>query len=120
MKVLIVQELPFLATALKLTLLKKGYDLVISKDAHQFESVFEKVTPVILIADISKGKNMNCILEAKKKNIPVIVLCENEEAAVLQQAFDCGADDYLFKPASLSELALRVNILSMHKSHAVA
>jgi len=112
MKVLFVQEAPFLATALRLTMLLRGFDLILSEDTLNASAVLDRVNPNIVIADISKGDGISYVVEAKKKNMPVIVLSENGRESDLQNAFDNGADDYLSLPLSFSELALRVTILT--------
>ena len=112
MKVLFVQEEPFLAPTLKLTMLLKGFNLVVSEDIVNASAVINEVNPHVVVADISKGEGISYVLEAKKKNMPVIVLSENGMETELQQAFDQGADDYLSLPISFSELALRVSILT--------
>lgn len=112
MKVLFVQEHPFLATALKLTMLSKGFDLIVSEDTRHAFSVIDEINPNIVIADISQGDGIAYVAEAKKKNVPVIVISANGHEDQLQRAFDNGADDYLCLPLSLTELALRVSLLA--------
>lgn len=112
MKVLFVQEHPFLATALKLTMLSKGFDLVVSEDTSHAFSVIDEVNPNIVVTDISCGDGISYVEAAKKKNVPVIVISANGHEDELQKAFDKGADDYLSLPFSLSELALRVSLLA--------
>lgn len=112
MKILFVQEEPFLATALQLTMLSKGYDLVVSKDTSHAFSVMDEVNPNIVITDITQGDGMSYVTEAKRKNVPVIVISSNSREDQLQDAFDKGADDYICLPLSLSELVLRVSILT--------
>ena len=112
MKVLFVQEHPFLATALHLTMRSKGFDLVVSEDTVHATKVMNEVNPQIVITDISQGDGILYVEEAKKKNVPVIVISANGKENELQQAFDKGADDYVCLPLSLSELALRVSILT--------
>ena len=115
MKVLFVQEHPFLATALHLTMRSKGFDLVVSEDTSHANAVMNEVNPNIVIADISQGEGISYVEEAKKKNVPVIVISANGKENELQNAFDKGADDYICLPLSLSELALRVSILTRSK-----
>ncbi len=120
MKVLFVQERPFLSTALKMSMQRKGFDLVLSENMTHARSVIDAVNPKVVIADISAGHCFNYIVEAKKKNVPVIVISANEKEDELQKAFDKGADDYICLPLSISELTLRVCILSRHYTDAVA
>ena len=118
MKVLFVQEQTFLATALKLTLLTKGYDLIVSDDTLSASTIIDAHCPNIVIADLSKRTGLLYVEEAKRKNVPVIVISKNGAEDELQKAFDKGADDYISMPLSITELALRVSILT--KSRAVA
>ena len=112
MKVLFVQERPFLATALKLTMRSKGFDLIMFEDDLPAICKIDEVKPQVVIADISQQNALSFVEEAKKNNLPVIVISANGKENELQQAFDKGADDYICLPLSLSELALRVSLLT--------
>ena len=115
MKVLLVQHNPVLSTALELTLKAKGYDLILSDANTQPNRTINNINPSIIIADITVDSGIHYIEAAKKKNLPVIVISENGEEDVLQQAFDKGADDYVSMPLSLYEVSLRVSILTKIK-----
>ena len=112
MKVLFVQEQSFLATALRLALITKGYELVLSDESISPANAIAINDPNIVIADISRGNGYNYVEEAKKKKVPVLVISNNSADDDLQKAFDKGADDYMTMPMSFTELALRVNILT--------
>jgi DNA-binding response OmpR family regulator len=112
MKVLFVQERPFLATALKLTLQSRGFDLIVSEDNSPANSTIAQVRPNVVVADISQQNALSYIEEAKRSQLPVIVISANGKENELQQAFDKGADDYICLPLSLPELALRVSLLT--------
>ncbi|MGI8637870.1 MAG: response regulator [Segetibacter sp.] len=112
MKVLFVQEKPFLAAALQLTMRSKGFELILSEDTSPANLIINKVKPGVVIADISQENALSYVEEAKKNHLPVIVISANGKENELQQAFDKGADDYICLPLSLSELALRVRILA--------
>ena len=116
MKVLFVQEHPFLTTALKLTMLSRGFDLVLSQDTLHAHTVINEVNPGIVIADITQGNGINYVEEAKLKNVPIIVISANDTEDLLQKAFEKGADDYVCLPLSLSELALRASVLTRTKA----
>lgn len=114
MRVLFVQEQSFLATALRLKLLK-GFDLVVTSDSISPSKAIDHYNPNIIIADITRGRGYNYVEEAKKKNLPVIVISNNTDEHELNKAFEMGADDYISMPLSFTELALRVHILT-HKN----
>jgi len=116
MKVLFVQEHPFLATALKLTMLSRGFDLILSQDNSNPHNVINEINPGVVIADISNGHGFSYVEEAKLMNVPVIVISANDKEEMLQKAFEKGADDYICLPLSLTELALRVSVLTRTKA----
>jgi DNA-binding response OmpR family regulator len=53
-------------------------------------------------------------------SLPVLVLTARDSIGSKQACFDAGADDYLVKPFSLAELALRVHALHRRATGAVA
>jgi len=120
MKVLLVQDKPALSTALKLTLLKKGFDLILSNADTPPDFTINAINPSVIISDITFGRGINYVEAAKEKNVPVIVISEYGEEDVLQMAFDKGADDYVSLPLSIYEIALRVSLLTRPKFSAVA
>jgi DNA-binding response OmpR family regulator len=121
MKVLFVQEEPLLATALKLTLQKEGYEVNFCKNATEAVKALNAYHPDLLIADImlyQKRKQLSS--GARRKKIPVILLGSSSSEEQLQLAFDLEADDYAALPLSLPELSLRVNKLTHYKKHCLA
>lgn len=112
MKVLFVQENSFLATALQLTMITRGYDLVVSDGDIPASRAMTQYHPNIVIADITQGTGFSYVKEAKKNNVPVLVISKSGREDDLQKAFDIGADDYVNMPISFNELALRVNLLT--------
>lgn len=120
MTILFVQPTPFLATALKVTLYKAGFNLVVVEDTNSPALTLQQVQPQMVITDITQQGGIDYVVEAKKKNLPAIVISANGKENDLQKAFDIGADDYLSLPLSISELALRVSILSRTKFTKVA
>jgi DNA-binding response OmpR family regulator len=117
MKVLFVQEEPMLATALKLTLLKEGYEISFCKTAGEAINAMRASHPDILIADIALSqKSKQLVSDAKRNKIPIILLGNSASEEQLQLAFDMEADDYAASPLSLPELSLRVNKLTHHRS----
>ena len=116
MKVLFVQEQTFLATALRLALLTRGYELVVSNENIPPSHALDIYNPNIVIADITRGSGLSYVEEAKKKNVPVIVICNNGDEDKINKALEKGADDYISMPLSFTELAIKVNLLTQKKA----
>lgn len=112
MKVLIVQEQTFLATALRLALLSRGYELIVSNENIPPSHALDIYNPNIVIADITRGSGFRYVEEARKKNVPVIVICNNGDEDQINKAFEKGADDYISMPLSFTELAIKVDLLT--------
>jgi len=109
-----------LYTALKLTLRKKGFQLVVVSASSSPVSTICNLHPSVIITDITSAGSFNFIEEAKRKDLPVIVITKNGQENLLQIAFEKGADDYVIMPISIAEIALRVCILTRAKLKAVA
>jgi DNA-binding response OmpR family regulator len=116
MKVLFVQKEPLLATALKITLGKEGYEVIFCKNSNQALHFITSSQADFLIADIVLLKDaLQMISTAKDRNIPVIILSKHGYEDQLQAAFDLEVDDYVSLPLSLPELSLRVKKLSYNR-----
>ncbi len=113
MKVLFVQSKPALAAALKLTLLRQGFDVVFCTSAFEAIENILRHNPQLIVVDImTPSVGVEFVAAMKNYNLPVIVLSALGHEAQLQKAFDLGADDYLTQPFSMDELTLRLNLLS--------
>lgn len=115
MKVLFVQENPFLSASIQRILSLRGYQIIFSTGKINANTIIADANPQLVIADISKANGISFVNAAKRKNIPVIVISENGNEEKLQQAFDLGADDYVSLPLTLKELSMRIDILTTIK-----
>ena len=116
MKVLFVQSKPALATALQLTFLRQGYEVIFCKNAFEAVENIIMHSPKLVVVDIMTSSiGLEFVSSIKKYNLPIIVLSAFGYEDQLQKAFELGADDYVNHPYSMNELTLRVNLL-MKKS----
>lgn len=118
MKILFVQNQPALATALQLTLQNEGYELTFCRDGITSVSMVNHENFDLIIADLFYV-TMDEVKYYKSKGLPVIVLSSLGQEVQLQEAFDLGVDDYLPMPISLSDMSLRVQILTRWKVHSL-
>ena len=118
-RVLIAEDNPLMLKTIELKLKKDGYDPICCNDG---KTALEKLTsemPDIVITDImlpyvSGLEIITAVKAIKIKKIPVIIFSSLGQEDVVEEAFLLGADDYITKPLSLTELSIRIIRLLKH------
>lgn len=113
-KILIVDDEVELLNLLKMVLEKEGFENIYTaqngKDAIE---LFESINPDLAILDVMlpdmEGYDI-CKIIRKKSNIPILFLSAKGEELDRVMGLAIGADDYITKPFSPKEVALRVKI----------
>jgi DNA-binding response OmpR family regulator len=117
MKILLVEDNQLILKVIETKLKKEGYDVISCENGKE---AIEKIThslPDLVITDIMLPYNsgleiVSFVKVGLKKNIPVIVLSGMGQEKTIEEAFKLGADDYMTKPFSLSELSMRIKRFS--------
>jgi len=117
MKILIVEDNQLILKVIETKLKKEGYEVI---NCENGKEAIERITdslPDLVITDIMLPYNsgleiVNFVKEKLQKNIPVIVLSGLGQEKTIEEAFKLGADDYMTKPFSLSELLMRIKRVS--------
>ena len=116
MKILVAEDEPMLLKTIEMKLKKEGYEVIATSDGREAMEQVEKAQPDMVITDImmpyaSGLEIINHIRQKIPRKIPIIMLSAMEQEKVVMEAFELGADDYITKPFSLNELAIRVKRL---------
>jgi len=116
MKILVAEDEPMLLKTIELKLKKEGYEVITTSDGREAAAKIQEVDPDLVITDImmpyvSGLEIVALIRKNNNKRIPIIMLSSMEQEKVVMEAFELGADDYITKPFSLNELAIRVKRL---------
>ncbi len=116
MKILVAEDEPMLLKTIELKLKKEGYEVIATADGREAIERIEKDAPDMIVTDImmpyaSGLEIINFIRQKMNRKIPIIILSAMEQEKVVMEAFELGADDYITKPFSLNELAIRVKRL---------
>jgi two-component system, OmpR family, alkaline phosphatase synthesis response regulator PhoP len=104
-----------IATIIRLTLSKQGFDVRSFPDGESFLKAFAEQKPSLILLDLMlpgiQGKEILSIIRQDKANdgIHIIVVSARSLTSDKVIALDLGADDYIIKPFELSELVSRVN-----------
>lgn len=111
MRILVVEDERQIARALRASLQGHGFEVSIAIDGLEALEIFEQVRPDLLITDLMMP-NMDGVeltrAVRKFSDVPIIVLSVREQDANKVLALDSGADDYVTKPFSMTELLARV------------
>ena len=111
--ILVVEDEDALATLLQYNLEKEGYEVLVAGDGEEaLVSVDEKL-PDLIVLDwmLPKISGIEVCRRLRQRpetrNVPIIMLTARGEESDRIRGLDTGADDYVVKPVSMSELAAR-------------
>ncbi len=112
--VLVVEDEDALSALLQYNLDKEGYKVTIATDGEEALVVIDEQQPDLVVLDWMlpkvSGVEVCRRLRARPetRNLPIIMLTARGEESDRIRGLDTGADDYVVKPFSMSELAARI------------
>lgn len=116
MHLLIAEDDSVLADGLCRSLRQSGYTVDTVPDGNTADAVLSNQTFDLLILDLGlprlSGLEVLRRLRARGNAVPVLILTAADSVEQRVQGLDLGADDYMAKPFSLSELEARVRALT--------
>lgn len=112
-KLLLAEDDQLLASLLTFRLQKGGYEVKLSADGKQVKEYLAKNTPDIIVSDIMMPyfSGMELIAYVRKElksQVPIIIISSAGNEENVLNAFELGANDFISKPVSPSELLVRV------------
>jgi DNA-binding response OmpR family regulator len=112
--VLVVDDEEAIAEAVRARLASEGYEVLVAGDGPQAIETCAQAHPDLVVLDLMlpgmDGLEV-CREIQRDRWVPVLMLTARTEEADKVAGFAVGADDYLTKPFSLRELALRVKAI---------
>lgn len=121
MRVLLVEDEPEMASALRDVLARHDMILDHALTLAEAESVAEIYSHDVMILDrqLPDGDGLTLIpkLRARNNLVPVLVLTARGEIEDRVEGLDVGADDYLAKPFAVEELLARLRALMRRPSN---
>jgi DNA-binding response OmpR family regulator len=112
--VLVVDDEEAIAEAVRARLESEGYRVLVAADGPQAIAIHASEHPDLVVLDLMlpgmDGLEV-CTEIQKERWTPVLMLTARTEEADKVAGFAVGADDYLTKPFSLRELAVRVRAI---------
>ncbi len=120
MRVLIAEDDSALASFVKKGLEAEHYAVDISADGEQARAQAGEFDYDLVVLDLNlprlDGVSILRYLRTRKPTMPILVLTGRTRVEDRVQCLDMGADDYLGKPFSFTELSARIRAL-MRRSH---
>ena len=112
--ILVMEDEDALATLLQYNLEKEGYDVVVAADGEEGLVQIDERQPDLVLLDwmLPKVSGIEVCRRIRgrpeTRNLPVIMLTARGEESDRVRGLDTGADDYLTKPFSMTELIARI------------
>lgn len=120
MKILIAEDESITLATMQLRLKKEGHEVLTASNGQEALALIADHAPELVITDMMmpfvSGLEVLSFAKQQAKPIPVIVLSAMGQENVVVEAFTMGADDYITKPFSPNELALRVRRFALRAS----
>ncbi|WP_339742618.1 phosphate regulon transcriptional regulator PhoB [uncultured Maricaulis sp.] len=113
-QILVVEDEDALATLLQYNLDREGYQVTIARDGEEALMLAAEATPDLVLVDwmLPKVSGIEVCRRLRGRqetsNIPIIMLTARGEESDRVRGLDIGADDYIVKPFSMTELFARI------------
>lgn len=115
MRVLVIEDDPKVAGAVRSGLQGEGYEAVVSSTGEDgfFRATTEPYDAILLDIGLPGRSGLEVLekLRARGLSVPVLVLTARDTVEDRVRGLDAGADDYLVKPFAFAELLARVRAL---------
>jgi two-component system phosphate regulon response regulator PhoB len=112
--VLVVEDDTALSSLLKYNLEKEGYRVSLAMDGEEALIMADETPPDLVLLDwmLPKAPGIEVCrrlrLRTDTRNTPIVMLTARDEESERIRGLDTGADDYVIKPFSMSELLARL------------
>jgi two-component system phosphate regulon response regulator PhoB len=121
-RILVVEDESAIAELVAINLRHGGFQVILAADAEQAQAEVDRVVPDLVILDWMLPGQSGLQLarrwrgQARTRALPVIMLTARVLDADKVTGLDAGADDYLTKPFSPTELMARIRAVLRRKS----
>jgi len=112
-RLLLAEDDELLAQLLNFRLEKGGYEVQVSVDGREVKEHLTAYSPDLIISDImmpyfSGMELIDYVRKELKLNTPIIIISSAGNEENVLTAFELGANDFISKPISPSELLVRI------------
>lgn len=117
-KILVIDDEVEIRRLLKVGLTAHGYDFLEATNGRDgiYQAAVARPDIIILDMGLPDLEGLAVVSQIREwSQIPIIILSVREQDNVKVNALDLGADDYLTKPFSMSELMARIRVAMRHQ-----
>lgn len=113
-RLLLAEDDELLASLLCYRMEKEGFNVDVVYDGKQVKEQLAKTMPDIIVSDImmpyfSGIELIDFVRNELRSQVPIIIISSAGNEENVLSAFEMGANDFIAKPVSPSELMVRVN-----------
>ncbi len=121
-KILYVEDEPFLGKIVNESLQSRGFEVLMIKDGKDVMDAYRQFQPQICVLDVMLPNVDGFTLGEEIKKLtpeqPIIFLTAKNQTEDLVKGFQSGGNDYVKKPFSMEELIIRIkNLLQLTQNH---
>jgi two-component system KDP operon response regulator KdpE len=116
-KILVIDDEKSIRRFMDASLTAKGYEILLAKTGQEGIKTAAGNHPDVIILDLNlPDKDGLAVLKEIRKfsRVPVVILTVKSTDGDKELLLDSGADDYLVKPFSLTELLARIRVALRH------
>jgi DNA-binding response OmpR family regulator len=113
-KILIVEDDKVIASEIRQSLARWGFESCTAEDFSDVLAIFEKTAPQLVLMDISLpffNGYYWCGEIRKRSKVPVVFLSSRSDNMDIVMAMGMGGDDYIIKPVSMEVLVAKVQAM---------
>jgi two-component system, OmpR family, phosphate regulon response regulator PhoB len=121
-RILVVEDESAIAELIAINMRHAGYEVTVAANSEQAQAAVDGVLPDLVVLDwmlpgqsgLALAKSWRA--QARTRELPIIMLTARAEEGDKISGLDAGADDYLTKPFSTSELLARIRAVLRRKA----
>ena len=123
LRVLVVEDDREMRTMMQSSLAVEGFEVQTAVSVSEASALLRHGLPDVMVLDLGlpDGDGIELVHAVRKQHsLPILVVSARHQEAQKIQLLDAGADDYLTKPFSVSELLARIRVALRHRGTALA
>lgn len=123
LRLLVVEDDREIRAMLQSTLSVEGFEVQTAVSLSEARSLLTNSPPDVVVLDLGlpDGDGLELVQSIRKQhNLPIVIVSARHQEAQKIRLLDAGADDYLCKPFSVSELLARIRVALRHRGTALA